>query len=359
MDGLRRQQVSWLKQHSAPTSGVSFSPFSDKSIASVGLDMKLYTFDTSSRTSSSCISYEAPYSSLAFAYNRLTLASGTTTGQAKAPPPSYFVRLENKSVEDNLSLRRRTMMCRWLCCTCQVEESYHPHENEHLKSPRNNADVKPDVQKATPPIEVPSLSLEELKEKIDNFGSKALIGEGAYGRVYFTQFNDGKEVVVKKFDVASEPDSNVEFLTQLMNLLQWDLYTTFCPDGKECKKHNLVLHLIGCNGDIRSSNVLLFEDYKAKIADFNLSNQAPDMAARLYFTRVLGAFGYHAPEKKRAGELINNTGNATPTKESRWFSAVLPGILMCKVGLLHFHAIVATTAFLYLFIVSGLFNSQD
>jgi pto-interacting protein 1 len=48
--------------------------------------------------------------------------------------------------------------------------------------------------------------------------------------------------------------------------------------------------------DIRSSNILLFEDYRAKIADFNLSNQSPDMAARLHSTRVLGTFGYHAPE---------------------------------------------------------------
>ncbi|KAI7729889.1 hypothetical protein M8C21_012922, partial [Ambrosia artemisiifolia] len=38
--------------------------------------------------------------------------------------------------------------------------------------------------------------------------------------------------------------------------------------------------------DIRSSNVLLFEDLKAKIADFNLSNQSPDMAARLHSTRA-------------------------------------------------------------------------
>ncbi|KAL8485138.1 hypothetical protein ACS0TY_027433 [Phlomoides rotata] len=50
--------------------------------------------------------------------------------------------------------------------------------------------------------------------------------------------------------------------------------------------------------DIRSSNVLLFEHYKAKIADFNLSNPAPDMAAKLHSTRVLGAFGYHAPDSK-------------------------------------------------------------
>lgn len=48
--------------------------------------------------------------------------------------------------------------------------------------------------------------------------------------------------------------------------------------------------------DIKSSNILLFEDDVAKIADFDLSNQAPDMAARLHSTRVLGTFGYHAPE---------------------------------------------------------------
>jgi serine/threonine protein kinase len=48
--------------------------------------------------------------------------------------------------------------------------------------------------------------------------------------------------------------------------------------------------------DIKSSNVLLFDGDVSKIADFDLSNQAPDMAARLHSTRVLGTFGYHAPE---------------------------------------------------------------
>lgn len=48
--------------------------------------------------------------------------------------------------------------------------------------------------------------------------------------------------------------------------------------------------------DIKSSNVLLYDDDVAKIADFDLSNQAPDTAARLHSTRVLGTFGYHAPE---------------------------------------------------------------
>jgi hypothetical protein len=46
----------------------------------------------------------------------------------------------------------------------------------------------------------------------------------------------------------------------------------------------------------RSSNVLLFDGYKSKLADFNLTSQPPDGAARLHSTRVLGTFGYHAPE---------------------------------------------------------------
>ena len=70
-------------------------------------------------------------------------------------------------------------------------------------------------QKTIPPIEVPALSLEELKEKTDNFGTKALIGEGSYGRVYYADLESGKAVAVKKLDVSSEPESNVEFLTQV------------------------------------------------------------------------------------------------------------------------------------------------
>jgi pto-interacting protein 1 len=48
--------------------------------------------------------------------------------------------------------------------------------------------------------------------------------------------------------------------------------------------------------DIKSSNIMLFDNDVAKLGDFDVSNQAPDMAARLHSTRVLGTFGYHAPE---------------------------------------------------------------
>lgn len=77
----RGPKTSWLKQHSAPTSGVSFSPSNDKVIATVGLDKKMYVFDSGSRRPSFVIPYEAPFSSLSFTDDGLTLAAGTSSGR--------------------------------------------------------------------------------------------------------------------------------------------------------------------------------------------------------------------------------------------------------------------------------------
>ncbi|XWS22267.1 hypothetical protein CRYUN_Cryun29cG0019500 [Craigia yunnanensis] len=261
-------------------------------------------------------------------------------------------------------------MRRWLCCSCQVEENYQSHENEHLKSPKQYTDghqknskvaapVKPEVQKSAPPVEVPALSLEELKEKTDNFGSKALIGEGSYGRVYYANLNNGKAVALKKLDISSEPESNVDFLTQvsMVSRLKHDNLVKlqgYCVEGNlrvlayefatMGSLHDILHGRKGVQGaqpgpvldwmqrvrisvdaargleylhekvqpsvihrDIRSSNVLLFEEFKTKIADFNLSNQSPDMAARLHSTRVLGTFGYHAPEYAMTGQLTQKS----------------------------------------------------
>ncbi|KFK38505.1 hypothetical protein AALP_AA3G121800 [Arabis alpina] len=77
----RNPKISWLKQHSAPTAGVCFSPSNEKIIASVGLDKKLYTYDSGSRRPSSCIPYEVPFSSLAFGDNGHILAAGTGNGR--------------------------------------------------------------------------------------------------------------------------------------------------------------------------------------------------------------------------------------------------------------------------------------
>ncbi|PIA29710.1 hypothetical protein AQUCO_05800074v1 [Aquilegia coerulea] len=266
-------------------------------------------------------------------------------------------------------IRKRDKMRRWLCCTCHVEESYHPAEDEPLKSPRNHADayqkgskltpVNAEAHKVPPTVEVPDLPLDELKEKTDNFGSKSLIGEGSYGRVYYANLDSGKAVAIKKLDVSSETDSNYEFLSQvsMVSRLKHDNLVEllgYCVEGNirvlayefatMGSLHDILHGRKGVQGaqpgpvldwmqrvriaveaargleylheriqpsiihrDIRSSNVLLFEDFKAKIADFNLLNQAPDMAARLHSTRVLGTFGYHAPEYAMTGQLTQKS----------------------------------------------------
>ncbi|ONM20719.1 Protein NEDD1 [Zea mays] len=96
-------KVSWLKQHSAPTSGVCISPSSDKIIATVGLDKKLYTLDSGSRRPAHTIPHEAPFSSLAYNDDGTIIAAGTNSGRVVfydirgKPKPLTILRAYNTS----------------------------------------------------------------------------------------------------------------------------------------------------------------------------------------------------------------------------------------------------------------------
>ncbi|KAJ7564298.1 hypothetical protein O6H91_02G011700 [Diphasiastrum complanatum] len=207
------------------------------------------------------------------------------------------------------------------------------------------------------PIAVPSLSIDELRVSTDNFGSKALIGEGSYGRVFYSTLRDGRPMALKKLDTSSQPDEDflaqVSLVSRIKNENVVELIG-YCLDGSARvlayefatmgSLHDILHGRKGVKGaqpgpvldwmqrvkiavgaargleylhekvqppiihrDIKSSNVLLFDDYTSKVADFNPSNQAPDMAARLHSTRVLGTFGYHAPEYAMTGQLTQKS----------------------------------------------------
>lgn len=224
--------------------------------------------------------------------------------------------------------------------------------NARSSEPANRGGQAPRLQ----PIAVPALTVDELREATDNFGPKALIGEGSYGRVYFASLRIG-QAAIKKLDLNSQPDQ--EFLAQvsMVSRLKHENVVEligYCVDGPlrvlafefatMGSLHDILHGRKGVKGaqpgpvldwaqrvkiavgaakgleylhekvqpplihrDIKSSNVLLFDDYTAKIADFNLSNQAPDTAARLHSTRVLGTFGYHAPEYAMTGQLTQKS----------------------------------------------------
>ncbi|XP_062108905.1 pto-interacting protein 1 [Humulus lupulus] len=207
------------------------------------------------------------------------------------------------------------------------------------------------------PIAVPGISIDDLKEMTDSFGTKALIGEGSYGRVYRGVLKTGQTAAIKKLDSSKQPEQ--EFLAQISmvsrlkheNVVQ---LLGYCVDGplrvlayeyaSNGSLHDLLHGKKGVKGaqpgpvlswpqrvkiavgaargleylhekaqphiihrDIKSSNILLFDYDVAKIADFDLSNQAPDAAARLHSTRVLGTFGYHAPEYAMTGQLSSKS----------------------------------------------------
>lgn len=223
----------------------------------------------------------------------------------------------------------------------------------HATDPATKASQIVKVQ----PIAVPSISVEELKEVTDNFGNKALIGEGSYGRVYYGILKNGRAAAIKKLDASKQPDQ--EFLAQvsMVSRLKHEHVVElvgYCVDGNlrvlayeyatMGSLHDILHGRKGVKGaqpgpvlswlqrvkiavgaakgleylhekaqphiihrDIKSSNVLIFDDDVAKVADFDLSNQAPDMAARLHSTRVLGTFGYHAPEYAMTGQLSSKS----------------------------------------------------
>ncbi|XP_024625467.1 probable protein kinase At2g41970 isoform X2 [Medicago truncatula] len=262
-----------------------------------------------------------------------------------------------------------------LCCGGSEEDTSGPPANQYTApsrggnsygaggndrgEPRSNITKSGGPQKVLP-IEIPSISLAELNRLTGNFGSKAFIGEGSYGRVYYAKMNDGTEAAIKRLDTSSSPDSDSnDFAAQLsvVSRLKHDNFvelTGYCLEADNRilvyqyaslgSLHDVLHGRKGVQGaepgpvlswnqrakiafgaakgleflhekvqpsivhrDVRSSNVLLFNDYEAKIADFSLTNQSSDTAARLHSTRVLGTFGYHAPEYAMTGQITQKS----------------------------------------------------
>ncbi|MQM03750.1 hypothetical protein Taro_036536 [Colocasia esculenta] len=255
------------------------------------------------------------------------------------------------------------------CFSCCEQENFHraPDSGGHYATSHaagndggyRATDPAPKGSQAVKvqPIAVPPIPVDELKEITENFGSKALIGEGSYGRVFYGVLKNGKAAAIKKLDACKQPDQ--EFLAQVSMVSRLNHENVvellgYCVDGNlrvlayeyatMGSLHDILHGRKGVKGaqpgpvlswaqrvkiavgaargleylhekaqphiihrDIKSSNVLIFDDDVAKIADFDLSNQAPDMAARLHSTRVLGTFGYHAPEYAMTGQLSSKS----------------------------------------------------
>ncbi|TKY72411.1 Wall-associated receptor kinase 2 [Spatholobus suberectus] len=181
-------------------------------------------------------------------------------------------------------------------------------------------------------------SLNDLEKATDHFNMNRILGKGGQGTVYKGMLVDGKIIAVKKFKVEGNVEEFInEFviLSQINNrnvvkLLGCCLETEipllvyeFIPNGNlfqylhdqnedlpmtwdmrlriatEIAGALFYLHSVASqpiyHRDIKSTNILLDEKYRAKIADFGASRIISIEATHLT-TVVQGTFGYLDPE---------------------------------------------------------------
>ncbi|KAI3524712.1 hypothetical protein L1887_03375 [Cichorium endivia] len=187
----------------------------------------------------------------------------------------------------------------------------------------------------------------ELEEATDGFSGANFLAEGGFGSVHRGVLKDGRMVAVKQHKIASSQGDNeffseVEVLScaQHRNVVMLIGYCV--EDGRRLlvyeyicygsldshlygNNHGLLgwsarqkiavgaarglryLHeecRVGCivHRDMRPNNILLTHDFEALVGDFGLARWQPDGEMGVE-TRVIGTFGYLAPEYAQSGEI--------------------------------------------------------
>ncbi|KAL3508506.1 hypothetical protein ACH5RR_027907 [Cinchona calisaya] len=197
-------------------------------------------------------------------------------------------------------------------------------------------------------------TFQELSLVTDNFNSEHLIGEGGFGRVYKGHIQ-GKnlDVAVKQLD-RNGFQGNREFLVEvlILNVLHHPNLVNlvgYCSDGDQrvlvyeyMANGSLEDHLLDIGPerkpldwntrmkiaqgaargleylhetanppviyrDFKASNILLDEDFNPKLSDFGLAKLAPTGDKNHVSTRVMGTYGYCAPEYALTGQLTSKS----------------------------------------------------
>lgn len=194
-----------------------------------------------------------------------------------------------------------------------------------------------------------TFAFRELAMATKNFKQECVIGEGGFGKLYKAKLQSGEVVAVKQL-YRNGTQGNKEFLVEVLmltllhhpNLAQ---LIGYCADGDQrllvyehLPMSGLDNHLHDISDDkrpldwqtrmkiasgtaqgleylhekanppiiyrdLKSSNILMDEDFNPRLSDYGLAKLTQGDTKTLTTPRVMGNYGYGAPEYERNGEL--------------------------------------------------------
>lgn len=207
-----------------------------------------------------------------------------------------------------------------------------------------------EIERPTPVVAY-VFTLKEMQEATNDFCGDNMLGEGGFGRVYRGVLRSGQVVAIKLMEgwgCASQGEREFRVEVDILSRLNHPNLVRligYCADKHqrllvyEFVNHgNLQEHLHGVlrtktnwqtrvkialgaarglchlhhspaignpviHRDFKSSNILLGDDFQAKVCDFGLAKLVPFGSKTYVSTRVLGTFGYLDPQYTATGHV--------------------------------------------------------
>lgn len=249
----------------------------------------------------------------------------------------------------NSSNQRKSIKHRWFSCgdySLKMVTLCSKGNRGRAKSARGPVTTSREMMTTNAGGEKPVIYVyEEVLNATDNFKESNVLGQGAFGTVYYGLLRD-QEVAIKRMRAIVTKDFLVEMkilckfhhtnLNELLGYasceeelflvfeyaehravadrlhdpiakgftpLTWNARVQIALDtakGLEYIHEHTKEHYV--HRDVKTSNILLDADFRAKIADFGLAKLVEKTCGgEASVTRIVGTFGYLAPEYSRDG----------------------------------------------------------